>query len=307
VGTKFYFFITEENNDFINITDTDPKLFSDGKKYVFRNTNSNTAVVAGNIATVTIHNSTPVNNVVTIAPANFAAPVVLADNPVKLVLRGSEEEFIMEKAVPRDTGGNISAERLVFSDTPFAEGLYTLQQVDNTNLIVSEKKYFLISSVPPFTVNGILLIDYNTIFNAQAKKEIHVVIQLSPRNIHWVYNVDIERYEDPVEFAAKRIKPADLQLDETLSAPSVGTTFSKTIVSSLPNPADWYINDKVTFRSSNPVPIHKKSYRRLLLKNTAAISPVIINNMPNPEPLMIKEKAPPGSGVYEAEMFLKVK
>lgn len=303
-GTKFCFLVTEVNNDFINITDTDPKLFSGGKKYVFRNTNAHTAVINGNIATVVIQNYTPLTEAVTIAPANFIAPVVVADNPVKLVLLGQDRNYITEKTVTRDSNGNISVERITFSDTPFEEGIYFLQQVNAANTVVSEKEYFLINSMPLERVNGIVVVDYNNILSANAGKEIHVVINLAPRNIHWVYKVDIERYEEPLDFLNRRIKPADLQLDVSTSSPSVGTPFTKTVVSSFPNPADWFMNDKVSFRSNNPVPLVKKPYQKVLLKNTAAVSPVIIKNMPNPEPLMIKEIAP---NTYEAEMFVKVK
>jgi hypothetical protein len=302
-GTKFNFLITETDNNFINITDTDPHLFSDGKKYVFRNTDSQQAVVAGNIATINIHNNSPLNEVVTLAPPLFTAPVVVAENPVKVVLRGSEGEFITEKTVPRDAGNNIVAGGLLLCDTPFVEGIYTLQQVNALNAVTSEKRYFLFEPVTGVRVNGIVQLTYNNIMAAQSKKEIHTTIHLNPRSVFWIYKVDIEKYEDPVEFNL-RIKPLNLKVDSVPSIPAVGTPFTKTILFVSANPADWFLNDKVQFRSNNPIPLKKKPYEQLQLVHTAVPQPVIINNLPNPDPLAMEETTP---NTYEIEMYLKVK
>jgi hypothetical protein len=116
--------------------------------------------------------------------------------------------------------------------------------------------------------------------------------------------VDIEKYEDPLEFLNKRIKPTDLKVDTVSSSPSVGTAFTRTILFSSINPADWFINDKVQFRSNNPIPLKKTAYEKLQLQHTTVPVPVIINNLPNPDPLNMEETAP---NTYEIEMFLKVK
>ena len=189
-----------------------------------------------------------------------------------------------------------------FSDTVFGEGLYRLQQIDAANVVTSEKKYFLTAIPQDIRVNGILQLEYNSVFAAQATKEIHAVIQLQSRSIHWVYNIDVEKYEDPVEFA-NRIKVADLAFDTAFSSPSVATAFTKNVIQMSPLPADWYINDKVTFRSNNPIPIHLQPYSGIQLKNTTAAQPVIINHLPNPNPLHIRETLP---NTYEADIFLKV-
>ena len=139
---------------------------------------------------------------------------------------------------------------------------------------------------------------------AQENKHTHLTITLAPRSVHWIYNVDIEKYEDPGEFNTQRVLPANLALDPTPSSPPVATPFTKTIVQALPLPADWHINDKVRFRSNNPIPLKKKPYGRIQLRNNGIAMPVIIDNMPNPDPLMIRKTAP---NTYETEMFLKVK
>src|SRR5690606_25077586 len=91
---RFIFFIVEEDIEFLNITDTDPALFADGKKYLFRNTPFQQAVVNGNDAVFDIHNNTPLAEAVTLAPVLFQAPVAIAQNPVRLVLRNAENEFV---------------------------------------------------------------------------------------------------------------------------------------------------------------------------------------------------------------------
>jgi hypothetical protein len=301
-GTRFNFFISEQDNDFIIITNTDPKLFSDGKKYVFRNNDSQAAVVNGNIATITLHNNVPITEVAKLSSGNFLGPVVISENPVKLRLLGANGEYVMEKEVPRNNLGDICTEQLLFSDTAFDEGLYRLQQIDASNSVTSEKEYFLTTVPQDIRVNGILQLEYNNIFVAQSKKEIHAVIQLQSRSIFWVYNIDIQKYEDPLEFN-NRIKAADLVVDTTQSSPSVATAFTQNFIQASPLPADWYIHDKVSFRSNNPIPIHFRSYEGIQLKNTTAAHPVIINNMPNPNPLQIRESAP---NTYEADIFLRV-
>lgn len=60
-GTRFHFLISEPDDDFINITDSDPDLFAEGRKYFFRNSPTQPAVVAGNHATISLHNNTPLH------------------------------------------------------------------------------------------------------------------------------------------------------------------------------------------------------------------------------------------------------
>lgn len=303
-GTRFHFLISEPEDDFINITDADPDLFAEGRKYFFRNSPTQPAVVAGNHATIPLHNNTPLVNSLSLGPSNFIAPVAIASNPVKLVLKDIDGLFMVEKKVPRDSFNNISAERLLMSDESLPEGIYVLHQVNAANVSVLQKTYFLSGQSLKGKITGILDITYNSIMQGQENRHTHLTITLSPRNVHWIYNVDIEKYEDPGEFNTQRVLPVNLALDPSLSSPPVASPFTKTIVQALPLPADWHINDKVRFRSNNPIPLKKKPYSRIQLKNNGIAMPVIIDNMPNPDPLMIRKTAP---NTYETEMFLKVK
>lgn len=303
-GMSFHFFIVEEDNDFLNITDTDPALFADGKKYLFRNTPFQQAVVNGNDAVFDIHNNTPLAEAVTLAPVLLQAPVAIAQNPVRLVLRNAENEFVVEVAVPRDAFGAISATRLLISRQPLTEGVYTLQQINAAGNVVDEKRYFLCENVPGFRVNGIVAITNYPTLRAQENRHSHFVVSLQPRRAHWVYHIDIERYEDPAEFSTKRVLPTDLVIDASQSTPAVGTTFARTIVQTSSLPQEWFINDKVRFRSNNPIPLQKETYERVSLHNNSLAPPTIIRSLPNPPPLALRKTGP---NRYEADIYLKVK
>ncbi len=303
-GTRFHFFIMERDNEFLNITDLDPELFADGKKYLFRNTPFQQAAVSGNDASFHIHNNIPLTEALTLAPSLFLAPVAIAQNPVKLVLRDAESEFVAEAAVPRDSFGVISAERILISNQPLPEGVYTLQQLNAASAIVDQKKYFLCENIPGFRVNGIAAITCYPHLQAQENRHSHFIISLLPRQAHWVYHIDIEKYEDPAEFNTKRVLPGDLVINTALSTPAVGTAFTKTIVQASPLPQDWFINDKVSFRSNNPIPLQKQTYERVELHNNSLAPPAIIRNLPNPPPLALRKTGP---NQYEADIYLKVK
>lgn len=299
VNVNFYFFIRETRPDFLNITDADMDELSGGRKFLLRNDLTTPLAVTPTIATLTVHNNVAIADTVAVDTINFYAPVAIAENPVRLALLDANGGLVIEKMVPRDNNGNITADKVLMSKSPLAEGVYELQQIDAANAVTSSQRYFLTWPASAYNAAGILMIDYNAALLSHQDKEIRIVLQFASRGIRWVYQVEIEKYLDPTE-AGFTYNPATLFLNNPgNNVPSVASVFTKTVIPA-PGPLS---NDKVIWRSNNLISLREEPYREVTLIDTGLTDPVF-DHLPNPEPVKMKDD---GSGNYAAEIFMKIK
>lgn len=298
VGTKFYFFIKTLRNDFLNITDADMIQLAEGKKFYFWNAPLTPVVVNGSIATLDIHNA-PITTALLPGVVNFMAPVNIAEDPFKLVLLDANANVVTEQTVPRDKYNKIIADKIRMSDTPLPEGIYDVQQVDAAAMITSVQRYFLTQPGLAWDIAGILAIEYNATLSSHDDKIVKLEIHLPNRGIHWVYQVEVEKYTDPTEVGFT-YDPNNLFLNNTSNnVASVSSVFTKSVIVPV-NPQD---NNKVRWKSNNLIGLREASYKDIKLIDTAATDPVI-ENMPNPDPIKMKDD---GGGNYETEVFMKIK
>jgi hypothetical protein len=292
---KFYFTITSLRDDFLNITDADMEALAGGKKFYLQNSMV-APVVNGNVATFTVHNNTPLIRAVELGSTAFYAPVLIAEDPVKLRLLNADRITVTEITVPRNSASEITAETLLMTDADLPEGLYTLEQIDATAAITSSREYFLTDPKPGKRILGILCVDYNHFVELHQDKEVRMETYLANRAVRWVYRVEIEKYKEPAEVPFT-YQAANIFLNNnTNTVPSVGSAFTKTILIP-PDPND---NVKIRFRSNNLIPIRESPYKDVRLMNSGLS---LIDHLPTPLPAMMKF----AGGNYETEIFLKIK
>jgi hypothetical protein len=312
-GTCFNFLIRSNRRDFLNITDADLTKFEGGRKLFLRNDlNSplattievqapemNNFLLMPNplVTTVTVHSLGPLTRTLKLGPSGFVAPVKLADNPVKVILRDADGNLVVQKNVPRNSAGDIIVDRILLADTPLQENIYLLQQVDATGVIVSDETWFLSSQSGSGDIEGIFQLQYNHALINTAANQYRFEVDLEARSVQWTYKIQVDQYDPPN--VLESYDPNDLRLNTTTNnVPVLGTSFNQ---SNVPGPPIV-----VTFDSLAQVPLQEEPYVGINLRdnNVIGTDENIISNLPNPNPMMLSDA---GGGNYKIEMFLKIK
>jgi hypothetical protein len=290
-GTCLHFYIYQRCDDLLNVTDADIRKYSGGGKYFFRNNGSMAAADhLPEYSAFTLFNNTTLSDSLFVAGTLFNAPIAISLDPNKLVLRDADDNIVAEKIIERNSNNEIYYSSLTFADTPLPENIYKLQQVDAANAVIAEDRYFLAGGQYRPGIAGVFQIQHNAVVEASAGREKHFVVNLAPRKIKWSYRVQVEQYTNPME-ALNNYDINDLEIDA--SGPALGL-FNAVIA-----PAGI-----VTFTSASLINIRKKPYDNIKLQDKGPPVKVVMPNLPNPDPLLMKDI---GGGVYQSEIALKIK
>lgn len=306
--TFFNFFIYADRPDFLNITDTDLGIYSEKRKFFFRNEAGDpmvTAPVMRNpgvdnpwlsvnsiVTTVTVHNLAPLTRVLKLANIRFDAPVNILLNPVRLVLRDIAGNPVAEKLVPRSFQNAILAEKMLLSPSPLEENIYILQQVDGGGAVLGEERYFLTPQNGNQETAGLFQVNFSNALKGTGATEYQFEIDIDTRSVQWSYNIQVDENPNPLD----NYNTADLHLNNVAeNVPSLGTVFTKAV-----NPGPPVM---VSFNSNTLVPLQEMAYRDVNLIYLPLPDP-IINDLPNPNPFRLKEA---GVGSFKSEIYLKIK
>jgi hypothetical protein len=300
VGQSFNFFAFSSRSDLLNITDANLSNFSAGRKFFFGN-NAATPTTATPPARLSfdIWNGATLTSGVSLGSTNFVAAVNKSLNPFWLVMLDANANIISKTFIARNSANEIIYDKVLLTEQPLPEDIYTLQQTDALGNVLSSESFFLTDSAADVSTIGIFQIRYNAAVDAAvtAGDEIHFTAKLAARKIKWVYRIEVDQYSLPTEIP-NNYNPAMLCLNSVTNTVPVLGPFTPNILPGTPT--------VVSFESNSAIALKESPYIGVSLqdKTNAPALNTIINNLPNPSPQLLGDAGP---GNYKAEVSLKIK